>query len=265
MRKILLLATLFTSFCFTQGIAQVCNPLPIPIAGVYPNPLIDATLPSGEVGTAYSTAITIIVAGDTTIDLSDIIGFPVPPIQANIASQRVNGMSDLPPGLSYACNPSDCMVMGDSSGCVAITGTPTMAGNYAPNMDTEIGVVVPQSTPVIGGDTIFLPIPGLTYDLEITDPTVSIDDINEDEVALLDFGPNPFNSTTKIHYATAKPGMVSFTVRDLNGKSMYEYSYRATTGENVLEFDRQGMASGIYFATISNGQSAATLKLVIID
>ncbi len=265
MRKILLLATLFIGFCFNQGTAQTCTPIPIPLAGIYPNPLIDATLPAGEVGTSYFTAITIIVAGDTTIDLSAIIGFPVPPIQANIAYQVVNGISDLPPGLTTACNPSDCIILGDSSGCVAISGTPTQAGTYAPNMSTEISIVVPQGTPVIGGDTIALPIPGLTYDLEVTEPTVSIDDLNGNGIALTDMGPNPFHTTTRIHYTTPKPGTVSFMVRDLNGKTMYQYDYRAAAGENILEFDRNGLASGIYFATVSNGESAATMKMVIID
>lgn len=265
MRKILLLSTLFVGFCFTQGIAQVCTPLPIPLAGIYPNPLIDSNLPAGEVGSSYSTTISVIVAGDTTIDLSPIIGFPVPPVMANIAGQRINSIDALPPGMSYACFPSSCDIMADSAGCVAISGTPTTAGSYQPVMDTEIGIIVPAATPVIGGDTIFIPIPGLTYDLEVTDPTVAIDDINANSIALLEQGPNPFHTYTNIHYSAPRPGTVSFQVRDLTGKVMYQNASRAIAGENTIRFERNGLSSGIYLATLSNGDSDATFKMVIID
>ncbi len=265
MRKTLLLTTLLFSFCFTQGIAQVCTPIPLPLAGVYPNPLIDSNLPAGEVGVAYSTTILVIVAGDTTIDLSPLIGFPVPPITANIVGQRINAIGSLPPGLSYACNPSTCEILADSAGCVAITGTPTMAGTYQPNMDTEIGIVIPSGTPVIGGDTIYLPIPGLNYDLEVTQPTVSIDDIHENAIALLEMGPNPFHTSTQIHFTSPKPGTVSFMVRDLSGRTMHQSESRAVVGDNSIRFDRNGLSSGIYFGTLSNGESEATFKMVIID
>lgn len=265
MRKTLLFATLLIGFCFTQGMAQVCTPIPLPLAGIYPNPLIDSNLPAGEVGTAYSTTILVIVAGDTTIDLSPLIGFPVPAVEANIAGQRINSIDALPPGLTYGCNPSSCEIMADSAGCVGISGTPTTAGTYNPSMNTEIGIIVPPATPVIGGDTVWLPIPGLTYDLEITDPTVSIDGINENAIALLEMGPNPFHTSTQIHFTAPKPGMVSFNVRDLSGRTMYQNESRVVAGDNSIRFNRNGLATGIYFGTLSNGESEATFKMVIID
>ncbi len=265
MRKSLLIITLLTSFCFTWGVAQVCIPISLPLAGVYPNPLIDSNLPTGEQGTPYYTFFLVVVAGDTTIDLSPIIGFPGITVTADIIGQRINSIDSLPPGLSYACNPSTCEILADSAGCVAVSGIPTAAGTYQPVMDTEIGILIPPGTPVLGGDTIYLPIPGLTYDLEVTPSSVSIDDIEENTISLLEMGPNPFHTSTEVHFSAPEPGTISFEVRDLSGRAIYQNEFRTIAGTNSVSFDRHGIGSGIYIGTLSDGKRKATFKMTIID
>lgn len=269
MRKILFVVALLASFSVQQIHAQACDPVPILVnlglAGIYPNPLLNASLPDGTVGVPYSEVITIIAIGDTTIDLSPLVGFPVPAVTAEVAAQVLNDITDLPPGLTYACNPVDCTVEGDSAGCIIIQGTPTMGGDFNPNMDTDLGIIVPATVPIIGGTTQYLPIPGLTYDLTVNDPSVGIDDINPETIAVIQNGPNPFHTFTEVQYHAPKPGQIDFFVSDLTGKQMARNSYRAVAGTNTLRFERNGLASGIYFATLSNGENAATFKMVILD
>jgi len=269
MRKILFVVALLAGFNLQQAHAQACDPVPalvnLGLAGIYPNPLINSGLPDGTVGVAYSQVITIIAIGDTTIDLSPLVGFPVPPVTAEVAEQVLNNITDLPPGLTFACSPMDCTVEGDSAGCIIIQGTPTMGGTYNPNMDTDIGIIVPTTVPVIGGTTQYLPVPGLTYDLTVNDPSVGIDDFNPAVISVIQNSPNPFAVSTEVQYHAPKPGQIEFTVTDLTGMQMARTSYRAAAGSNTLRFERNGLASGIYFATLSNGENAATFKMIILD
>lgn len=270
MRKILLLFSFIAAFGIQQAWSQAaCTPnsilVTLGIPGIYPNPIQSADLPDGMVNTPYSTTLTLIVLGDTTIDLSGIIGFPVPPVQATIEAQRINNISGLPAGVNYACEPNNCVVMGDSAGCIVIQGTPTAAGSFSLDVDTEIGVVVPQGTPVIGGQVIYLPIPGISYNLEIDSNSVGIAELRDDVFSVVQNGPNPFRDVTEIHFNSPKPTQVGFQVTDMTGKVHHQAQHRAAAGTNTIRFEANGLAPGIYFYTLSNGEQSVTHKMVIID
>ncbi|MEM7038523.1 MAG: T9SS type A sorting domain-containing protein [Bacteroidota bacterium] len=264
MRKILLLFAFAFGIGFTFTQAQ-CTPnsilVSLGIPGIYPNPVQQSNLQAGDAGVPYSETITIIVLGDTMIDLSAIIGFPVPPVTAGISYQRVNSVDGLPNGLTWACNPMSCEVLGDSSGCVGITGTPTQSGTFSVSLDTEIGIDVPAGVPVVGGTTVDIPVPGVSWDLDISG--VGIEELKDDAFTVAQNGPNPFHGTTTIYFNAPKPATISFVVTDISGRELHSAEYKAKVGQNAIEFNAGDMTPGIYLYRLSNGDKSVTKKMVL--
>ncbi len=89
-------STLISGTAFAQ-----CTPdLSITIPGIYPD---SATgLPAGIVNQPYSEVIQARVLTDTVYN-----GFP-----AIISNITITGVTGLPPGLTYSCNPSTCVFPG---------------------------------------------------------------------------------------------------------------------------------------------------------
>ena len=78
--------------------------------------------------------------------------------------------------------------------------------------------------------------------------------------------PNPFNSETKICYTVSRPGFVSLSVYDLQGRKVAvpDRGYRKAGQYEVL-FDGTAFSSGIYFYQISiNSKLSGTRKMILI-
>ena len=52
-----------------------------------------------------------------------------------VDSVVLNNVSNLPPGISYACNVPSCTWYGDSAGCANIDGMPTTNGSFQITLD----------------------------------------------------------------------------------------------------------------------------------
>jgi hypothetical protein len=263
MRKILLPIAFCLILGVSPGIAQVCTPFPIPLPGVYPNPLITSSLPDGQVGSTYGTTITAVVIKDTTLDLSVFLP-GAPTLTVAVAYQRISNVTGLPPGLSYACNISSCDIPGDSSGCVQISGIPTAAGSYTVGLVTSYGIEIPTSVPLIGGTIQNLPIPGISWTMDVMGG-VGIEELAGDRFSVVQNGPNPFRGSTDVYYNTPKPGQVSLTVMDISGRVLHERTVRAAAGQNVLSIDASGYAPGIYLFRLSNGEQSVTQKMIVTE
>jgi hypothetical protein len=255
----------------TGGAAQAQNCTPnafivnLNVPGVYPNPALQGSLMAGSTGSAYSETITILTIADTTIDLSPFTGgFPVPPVNVAVAYQIVNNVTGLPAGLSFNCRPSNCSIPGDSSGCVGITGTPTQGGTFTVGLDTEIAINVPATIPLIGGTVLEIPVPGISWNLEISGGT-NVSDINTGSLAFQGVGPHPFSSTTTVRFFSAKPTQIDLEVRDMTGRLVTNTRLRATTGDNAHLLDGSTWGAGIYLLTLSNGARKITEKLVVTE
>lgn len=249
--------------------AQTCTPnsfiVSLNVPGVYPNPALQPTLTPGSVGNAYSETITILTIADTTIDLSPFTGgFPVPPVNVAVAYQVINGVNGLPAGLSYNCFPSGCSIPGDSSGCVGIVGTPTQGGTYTVSLDTEIGINVPSSIPLIGGTVLEIPIPGISWQQEISG-TSAVGDLHQGGLSFQGVGPNPFSASTTLRFFSAKPTQVSLEVRDITGRLVTSQVVRAYAGDNSHVLDGSTWGAGMYLLSLSNGSSKVTEKLVVTE
>ncbi len=265
MRKILLLLCAFATVTLAANAQTVCTPSQIfttlGIPGVYPNPIQQSSLTSGMQGSPYAQTFTIIVPADTTIDLSALIGFPVPPVNVSVNYQEVTGLTGLPSGLNYACDISSCQWGGGVDGCIMLSGTPTQGGLFNVGMTTAYNVTVPVGTPIIGGTDVSIPIPGISWELDIT--PVAIEDLQADQFSISQNGPNPFHGTTNILFNSPRPTKVDFTVTDLSGKQVHAETFRASTGVNTLAFDASALVPGVYIYQLSNGKKVVNSKMVV--
>ncbi len=81
--------------------------------------------------------------------------------------------------------------------------------------------------------------------------------------------PNPFNPSTKIDYQMPFNSMVTIKIYDINGKEIVTLINESkTAGYHTVEFNSNGIASGVYFYSIiansKNGSFNKTLKMVIV-
>lgn len=270
MRKLILTLTLVLGFASGAVFAQNCSPNPIftvlGIPGVYPNPTTTTDLPDATVGVPYSYTFTVIVVGDTTIDLGAILPIPAPTVTVDVADQRITNIAGLPAGLSFACEPSSCSIPGDSFGCVIITGTPTAAGDFTADMETDLGIVLPNDGSIpapFGGTTQYLPIPGLSYNLKVVDNSVGIKDAVNDLFGNVRNVPNPFQGSTEVKFDLLRPAKVDFAITDLTGKVLRSQHHNGGIGTNSILVDANDFAPGIYFYTLSDGKSVVTRKMVV--
>lgn len=264
MRKLLLLLGFFT-LTLSTTYAQ-CTPSPIfvniGIPGFWPNPALGA-LPDGEINVPYNQTVTVIVVQDTTLDLSAIIGFPVPPVQVSVNYQSVTNVNGLPTGMSYVCDTSSCAWLGGDAGCFKLTGTPTQSGNFTVGIETSLNVDVPASVPVIGGTAIDVPIPAISYDLFIDNPNF-VDGIEENTFSVGQNSPNPFSGITEIMYNAPTPMDISLDIVNMNGAKVFSETQRAASGNNTISVDGSNWAPGVYFYSLSNGEERITKKFVVM-
>lgn len=77
--------------------------------------------------------------------------------------------------------------------------------------------------------------------------------------------PNPFNPTTTIAYSLIEPTQVSLKVYDMLGREVTtlvdEYK---EAGEHKVEFNANGIPSGVYFYRISAGELTDTRKMTLM-
>ena len=95
--------------------------------------------------------------------------------------------------------------------------------------------------------------------------------LNVEEENLLSFYelaqnfPNPFNPTTKIKYQLPEPVFVTIKVYDVLGNEIETLvNEEKIAGSYDVDFDGNGLASGIYYYRITTGNFSQTKKMILI-
>ena len=77
--------------------------------------------------------------------------------------------------------------------------------------------------------------------------------------------PNPFNPSTKISYQLPESGYVTLKVFNALGKEVATLvNEEKPTGKYSVDFNAQGLSSGIYFYSIHSGSYYATRKMILL-
>lgn len=175
-----------------------------------------------------------------------------------------NAISNLPIGLTYECDPPDCIFKGGSLGCIVIYGTPTSANTAPDTFDLNITTSI---------ETNFLPLPilfpgqvmpGSHYYLILKTPECLVGNYDlGNQFTLLKNAPNPFGNQTLITVESLVSGNFQFEVFDLLGQRLYMQQLRLETGHNEFTFDAGELANGVYFYTLSNREGKAVRRMIV--
>lgn len=202
---------------------------------------------------AYNQSVTVNVP--TTFQ-----NFPL--ISVTIAT--MGAITDLPIGITYACDPPNCTFTAGSLGCIVLYGTPTSA-NIAP--DTfDLGINATVNT-AFGGIPLTFPgqvAPGSHYYLALKTPACLVGNYDlGNQFSLLKNAPNPFSDQTVITAESQVSGEFQFEVFDLLGQRVYQQTLRLEIGRNEFTFEAGELANGAYFYTLGNRDGKAARRIII--
>ncbi len=112
----------------------------------------------------------------------------------------------------------------------------------------------------------------LVVGIDMLTGAVLTNDVRETPVRTLPTGfaitavsPNPFNSTTTIHYELVTAQTVRAAIYDLEGRFVTTLmNGRVSAGSGVLHWNATGVASGVYLLRMQAGQQIVSRKLVLV-
>jgi hypothetical protein len=219
----------------------------------YIQPDSATNLPHAVVGNPYSSVIQVRVPLDTTsgslVCVYDYV--------------RIDSIAGLPPGYSYACNPS-CTFGGNSNGCVLISGPAPPIG-WAGNT-YNLTVYISYTLHIQGFPSIYCAQDAQTtvsYYKIVVDATSGIESLSTSKFDLAQNKPNPFNRNTVIEFSTPVHDFFTLKVSNILGKVIYSKNITADRGINKITLSAKDFTSGIYFYTLSNNKNAATRRMII--
>lgn len=75
--------------------------------------------------------------------------------------------------------------------------------------------------------------------------------------------PNPIKSNMILNIQSEKSSDFNILISDMNGRNVLSFATRIEAGNNTLEYDMQGLGTGVYLLTINDGNNYRTQKIVI--
>lgn len=264
-----LLTLLLFLGCSTFLTAQICNPDPIyqdSSAGVYPLPFHPESNPDGGITESacinkpYEFVLTVKIDSTLNVNGTDYA----------IDSLIVTDVINMPNGFSYECSTANCTFVKNSFECATLFGTAT-ADNAPGDYSIEIQ------------GTVFTNFNGFPFELELSFPnpifadgeyvitlneeggecsSTNVNDLSQQVLNLQNI-PNPFDGLTNIQITSQLKGDFQFRVHDVFGKQVHERAVQLNEGQNTLEFDGSGLATGLYIYSFSNGKAVVSNKMMI--
>lgn len=233
--------TLFISFSFLNLGAQNCLPdstYQDSTAGVYPRP-ITPERPNGGIykkaciNKPYEFTFTVVVPDSI---LLPPLTTPIPLEKAVI--DTVNAISNLPKGITYKCNPPDCIYKKNTFGCLILKGTPDNSntpGDYKPiiNLTVTINVGFPldYSLKFPGAE-----IPG-EYILTLLSENNCLTTTHNQNIASNIWYPNPSNGILNNSYTKIE----HVKIYNSNGKLIYSENDQENKSIDLSLLHTEGM------------------------
>jgi Secretion system C-terminal sorting domain len=226
--------------------------LPIPAATGAPT-----TLPLACLTETYNLTVTISVPDTFTLQM-------VTAALDRVEVPTTGGLLNLPSGLSYTCNPPNCVFQENTLGCIQITGVP---GGTPQIYDLGISLrIFPAGFPfpidVQFPGTIA---PGQHYYLDVRPAGQCMsgtNDLNE-QISSIKSIPNPFGQQTTIQVEALEAGRYAFEVFNVLGNLVHTEQVQLVSGPNSFMFDAGDMPNGAYYFSLSSAQGRVTRTFVV--
>ena len=183
---------------------------------------------------------------------------------SSVTIATTGAVSNLPAGMTYSCDPPNCVFVAGALGCIRLYGTPT-AANTAPDT-LDLGITTTVNT-VLGGIPLIFPgqLPGNNHyylALKTEECLVGTYDHNAN-IGFVKTTPNPFSDLTTISVETRVFGDFQFEVFNIFGQRVQARTVRLDVGVNEFTFDGSTLANGAYFYTIGNREGKVSRTMVI--
>lgn len=211
------------------------------------------TLPAC-IGDPYAQSVTFNVPDTLTIP-----NFPSIPI-TSISIATSNAITGLPAGLTYLCDPPNCVFPKNTLGCVLIYGTPTGPVDTA---DLSILVNIPPFPFPLNFPSVINPDFHYYIVVRPHGQCVSGTDDLSGQIASVKNVPNPFSEQTVITVESNVSGEFRFEVFDITGQRVHSQSVNVLTGTNQFTFEAGDLPNGAYFFTFGNAEGRVARKMVI--
>ena len=206
-----------------------------------------------------------VYAQSVTIEVPSVFVYLGTSISLNSASIATSGaISGLPSGITYLCDPPNCVFNANTLGCILLYGTPN---NPAQAPDTTDLVINATANTSFGPIPITFPgpfAPGNYYFIlaQAGNCIVGAYDLSS-QISSIKNSPNPFSDATNINLVSAVTGKFNFEVFDVLGRNLYTQTVNLVEGENQFTFEAGNLPNGSYYYVISNTEGKVSRLMMI--
>lgn len=212
------------------------------------------------IGQPYSQSVTIEVPETFTFN-----GVLLPLVSAQIAT--TGAIANLPAGITYLCDPPDCVFQANTLGCILLYGTPTPANNAPDTVELVISATV--NTPFVPIPIQFPgPIAPGTYPLPVqpVGAPVCISSTGEAGnplVAEISATPNPASDFVMIKVHATESATFQLQLFDAFGRNAYSQRVYLLAGNNQVRIETAHLPLGMYIYSLANEHGRISKRLVI--
>jgi hypothetical protein len=176
-------------------------------------------------------------------------------------------LANLPAGLSYECNPGNCVFYPDSAACLIIYGTPAAgtAGIYDLGIGAEIFSAGFSTAYTLPDETLA---PG-NYFLHVEEEgfancanTTGIAELRN-EVLTVRVQPNPAVDATNLVVSSRRSMQTEIRLFDPYGRLVRNQAVALVSGTNQYPVDLRGLPAGFYLFTLGNGPDTVSGRILV--
>ncbi|HAW19310.1 MAG TPA: hypothetical protein DCX14_03930 [Flavobacteriales bacterium] len=236
------LPALFIALLASSSIYAQCIP-DSTVTELY-SPTASEGLPNGTIGINYDAVIHFNIPAETTIVVT-----------AQIDSIGITDVEGLPVGIGYTCNPPSCIFPGGSFACIQLSGIPTDSADIG---DNDLDVKFDLHTNIT---TISDKITDYSITIE-GGATAGVHSFNDSELEFRTTQ-NPANQFSYLKFEVPASGTATIEIFSLLGAKVSEVSLDANRGDNSIELARFGLESGMYFASLNQGEFSNTVRFIL--
>ncbi len=104
------------------------------------------------------------------------------------------------------------------------------------------------------------------YTADLAVMNVMLANNGEDEFALMQNEPNPFESSTTIAFSLPSKGLTTLKMFDINGKVVKQITGSYPKGWNSIQLSQQDLGvSGVLYYTLESGDFTETRKMILVE
>ena len=194
---------------------------------------------------------------------------------------RIDSITGLPTNVCWATDTAN-NTFDSTGGCLRLNGSPcAYPGQYKPviYISVNIGVFI-STTADAAGAHVFLRVknngdpdtpvdttqtsanPFITYGENSICGGSGIANLDNSFNSLAIF-PNPFAGKASVTFFSNGHMHLITKLTDILGKEIYRKEIEATPGENQTEIERENLATGVYFYSLSDGRTTTTRRILI--